>query len=395
MNILILGATGFIGNAIFHKLISKHSITIAGRKPIESYDNFKYIDFFDDNLSNRFEGLIDSIDLVINAIGIISGDFNKIQAELPISLYKLCQENNIKIIHISAIGAEKDNPKTEFLRTKKITDDFLLNYKNAKIIYPGVVIGRNSQSTQFFAEITQFPIIPLLGKNDVPLVHISQLVGLVEKTINQFENQAQQIFAIAEPESMEDYFTALKGKKSIYIQTPKFIFTLLFAIFPKIKIGAFNKNLYTLSQIISVEDYTPIFTKATKEIDRANIIKSDHFPQLFALLSISFIWIWSGISSLISWETSQNIINHITENSQIANSIIISASIIDILIGIIIFNHKYRQITLLISITFILVYMIIISVYLPHYWLDPFGILIKNIPLLMLSYYLYGKWQRS
>ena len=49
MNILILGATGFIGNAIFYSLVNRHNISIAGRRPIEGYDNWKEIDFLKNN----------------------------------------------------------------------------------------------------------------------------------------------------------------------------------------------------------------------------------------------------------------------------------------------------------------------------------------------------------
>ncbi len=41
MNILILGSTGFIGNSIFLSLVKAHNVTIASRKPIEGYDNWK------------------------------------------------------------------------------------------------------------------------------------------------------------------------------------------------------------------------------------------------------------------------------------------------------------------------------------------------------------------
>jgi len=38
-----------------------------------------------------------------------------------------------------------------------------------------------------------------------------------------------------------------------------------------------------------------------------------------------------------------------------------------------------------------LIYMIILSIGAPYYWIHPFGVLTKNIPLIALSYYLYKK----
>ncbi len=158
MNILILGATGFIGNSIFHSLVADHNITIAGRTPIDGYSKWRYADFLKEIDE---DSLLKDIDLVVNAIGIIDGDFNRIQSEAPSKLYKACIEKGIRVLHISAIGADKNNPPTEFLSSKKKTDELLLNYNKAKVIYPGIVIGDRGRSSQFFAELAQFPIIPI------------------------------------------------------------------------------------------------------------------------------------------------------------------------------------------------------------------------------------------
>ena len=174
MNILILGATGFIGNAVFHSIVNKYNVTIAGRRSIEGYNQWKYIDF---SKNNDWDYLLEDVDLVINTIGIIEGDFEQIQKLAPLELYAKCIEKQIKIIHISAIGAEKDHPVTHFLRTKKETDDYLLKYHKAKVIYPGVVIGRNGKSTQFFAEISSLPIIPLLSDKPISFIYSKRTVN--------------------------------------------------------------------------------------------------------------------------------------------------------------------------------------------------------------------------
>ena len=104
MRILILGGTGFIGKAIFYTLISKkeHEIFIGSRSQIEGYKNWKKIDFA---ATNNFEEILQNIDLVINAIGIIEGDFENVQANSPLKLYTICKQKSIKIINISAVGA--------------------------------------------------------------------------------------------------------------------------------------------------------------------------------------------------------------------------------------------------------------------------------------------------
>lgn len=331
--------------------------------------------------------MLKETDIVINAIGIIEGDFNKVQTESPLELYEVCKKKNIEIIHISAIGAEKKNPPNLFLETKKITDLFLLEYENAKVIYPGIVIGKRAKSTQFFTEIAQFPIIPIFVNKLLPFIHISQLTELVKNTLADFENASKQIFAVSEPESMQDIFTAIKGKKPYFIKIPAFLLTFLFMISPNISVGIFNKESFKMLQ--DTTEYKPLFGKTSEKIKAKSLVKSTVFPYLFALLAISFIWIWSGIASLISWEESYRIMQEIGANHQWAVLFIYLGSIADILLGIIIFKEKYRKKTIVVQIITMVTYMLILTVFAPHYWLHTFGVLSKNIPLIALSYYFY------
>ncbi|MCF6243047.1 MAG: SDR family oxidoreductase [Bacteroidales bacterium] len=388
MNILILGASGFIGNAIFLSLVQNHKVTIASRTPVESYTKWKKLDFsepFDINY------LLDDIDLVINAIGIIEGDFEHIHTRIPIEIYKHCIKKNIKIIHISAIGAEKDSIETTFLYSKKITDNFLLKYAHAKVIYPGIVIGAKGKSTQFFAEIVQFPIIPLFSEKPLPFVHISQLTGLIRSIVSDFENFPQQIFAVSKPEPLKNIFSAIKGEKIKFVKIPESIFSVLFWIFPKISIGIFNKATFKMFQITSATNYTALFPEVSKIINPLHIKKSDVFPQLFALLAISFIWVFSGISSLISWNKSYELMNEIGANHFFSLFFIILGSFTDIVLGIVLFIKKYRKHILILQIAVMIIYMLILTALAPHYWLHPLGVLSKNIPLIALSYYLITK----
>jgi uncharacterized protein YbjT (DUF2867 family) len=389
MNILILGATGFIGNGIFHSLIADYTIITAGRTPISGYNNHIHVDF---NNDNDWDKLLEGIDLVVNAIGIIEGDFQKIQTETPIQLYKTCIKRKVKILHISAISAEKGHPLTPFLQTKKVTDDFLLQYEEAKVIYPGVVLGKHGRSSQFFAEIAQFPIIPLFNNKPIPLVHISQLTKLIKQIIKDFNSFSNQIFAIAKPEPLPNVFSALKGKKGKFIQLPSFLFQFLFTLFPNANIGIFNRDTFKLFQQSSMDGYQPLFDeKASQHIDSNNTIKSNVFPLLFALLAVSFIWIWSGVSSLISWNESYSIMNEIGANHQFSVLFIYMGSIADILLGIAVFSEKHRRKIIVLQVLIMLIYMLILTIAAPHYWLHPFGVLSKNIPLLALSYYIFVK----
>ena len=385
MNILVLGASGFIGNAIFHALLSKHTVRIAGRTPLDGYGNWAHLDFSKDN---DWSELLQDIDLVINAIGIIGGDFEQVQTKGPISLFNDCISRNIKILNISAVGAEKGNTGTRFLDSKKVTDDFVLEYEHGRVVYPGIVIGHRGKSSQFFAAISQMPIIPLL-KDDAPFIHISQLTALISEVVEDFDSQDKQIFVTSAKEGLKDILKAMNGGKGIFVPLPTFIFKIFFGIFPSASIGIFNKDTLKLQSLIKSSDYEPRFEKASNLIDPGNIIASDVFVKAFALLAVMFIWVWSGISSLVSWDASMELMKEIGADETMSSLVIYLGVGVDIILGLAIYLNRHRKKVIIAQVLFVMTYMIILSVLAPHYWLDPLGVLSKNIPLLALSYYLY------
>ena len=385
MKILVLGATGFIGNAVFLSLLQEHDVSIAGRKPIDGFDKWKYVDFLEDN---NWTDLINGIDLVINCIGIMEGDFEKVQVNSPIKLYEECVKQQVKIIHISAIGAEEKQPVSDFLRTKKKTDDFLLSYNKAKIIYPGIVLGRNGKSTRFFTELAHLPVIPMIKMNDLPFVHINQLVYSIKRLITDFDNYPNKLFVFAETEPLQNILEAIRGKKIKTILFSKKILKILFTIFPKFSIGIFNKTTFDLSEQDLTKKHRPMFKKISTQIKNVNFKKGNAIFNFMIVLTIGFVWIWSGISSMVSWDISMDLMQSITNNKLLSEWAIYLASILDIVLGIAVFSKKYRSITIKIQLTVMAIYMLILSIYAPEFWIHPFGVLIKNIPLIMLSLFI-------
>lgn len=402
MHILILGATGFIGNHIFHSLATKHKVSIAGRQAIGSYPHWHFLDF---TKEEDWNSILDGVDLVINCIGSIEGNLTQIQRTGPIHFYKLCTQKKIRILHISAIGADSTNPKTEFLQTKKETDDFLLNYENAKILYPAIVIGKEGKSTQFFTELASLPIAFLPKNLNPPTIHIRQLTSLVSDVVENFANYPKQIFAVAKEESFLELLKKINPRKRITVNIPLFLPNLVFTIFPKLKIGIFSKDMFTLLEDLPTEKYynhpanftnlsfkDPIQEKKTTDlIDPKELIQSQSIPYFLGLISVSFIWIWSAISSLISWDLSNQIMKEIIPNDLISAFSIYLGCFIDIVLGITMFYEKLRSPVLKLQILIIATYTIILSIFAPHYWLHTLGVIGKNIPLLALIYYLLQK----
>ena len=111
--------------------------------------------------------------------------------------------------------------------------------------------------------------------------------------------------------------------------------------------------------------------------------------KALALVALVFIWIWSGVSSLISFEASNDLMQQLPLDKNLATGVIYFTSVVDILLGVLLFNRKLRKFILLLQMIFLLSFTIIVGVFIPEFWFDPFGSIAKNIPILVLSLYLY------
>ncbi|MHB1949377.1 MAG: DoxX-like family protein [Gammaproteobacteria bacterium] len=110
-----------------------------------------------------------------------------------------------------------------------------------------------------------------------------------------------------------------------------------------------------------------------------------YFLRPLLRLSIAFIWIFSGIISLIpsSLPISIDLMtqSHIPDSLQ--TLILYLSSGIDILLGIATLCNFRLLLIGSLQCFFIFVYTIFISIFLPEYWLHPFAPIAKNIPLII------------
>ncbi len=83
--------------------------------------------------------------------------------------------------------------------------------------------------------------------------------------------------------------------------------------------------------------------------------------------------------------------SEIGTNHFFAVLLIYLGSLTDIILGISVFIRKYRKKVLVLQLIIMLIYMLILTLFAPYYWLHPLGALSKNIPLIALTYYLIQK----
>jgi len=113
---------------------------------------------------------------------------------------------------------------------------------------------------------------------------------------------------------------------------------------------------------------------------------------LAARLSLSFLWIFTGITSAffakaIGYEVLAN--GGIT--GLLADFSILSGSVLDVVIGVWLLVCWRLKFCYLAQMLIIAVYTLLLTAMDSSFWVHPFGPLTKNVPLLVMIYCLYNK----
>ena len=190
MNILLCGATGFIGRHFERALIeSGHRVLRATRKAKRADD--VAVDFVHDTDVAVWLPRLAGIDVVINAVGILrdSPDLSMqaIHADTPKALFDACAQVGCKVVQISALGAGGEL-NTAYMRTKGQAQAHLLNLSiPSLIVRPSLVYGQDGDSAKMFRLLARLPVVAVPGQGEswVQPVHIDDIAQLVVRQINQ------------------------------------------------------------------------------------------------------------------------------------------------------------------------------------------------------------------
>ena len=117
--------------------------------------------------------------------------------------------------------------------------------------------------------------------------------------------------------------------------------------------------------------------------------------HLIARLSLSLLWITTSVASLFF---AKDIGLEVLANGGItgfaADWMILLGSLVDAVIGIWLLLDWRMRACYLIQLIVVVTYTILLTVIDPSFWLHPFGPVTKNIPLLVMIYYLYRNSER-
>lgn len=269
MNILLFGHTGFIGKKVYDLLSQNPLYHI---KTLSS----KTLDF---NYPIIPPDLFDDIDVVINAVGVMSDDtafMENIHHHTPACLATIAKQNGIKHwLNLSALGADEYSPIV-FVGSKGRGDKALLALADddfsVTVIRPSLVFGQGGASIKLFLRLAKLPIwvLPNGGHFIIQPVHVDD-VALGFLHLLSFQKNGI-INMVGSPILLKDYLQILANnfykKQPIFIINIPLFFAKLFLkmIYLIYKNPLFSMDNLTLlenSQVVDENDFIKLLGKNT------------------------------------------------------------------------------------------------------------------------------------
>jgi uncharacterized protein YbjT (DUF2867 family) len=415
MNILLTGASGFIGHHILRELEQQnHQVIACCRHPeklIFKSENTQILQLNYADMPNISDWLphLKNIDAVINCVGIIveskGQSFQTLHAQVPIALFKATVQAGVnKIIQISALGADK-SAQSAYHLSKKTADDALRKLNvDWYVLHPSIVYGDGAQSMALFHALAALPIHALIdgGVQLMQPVHVSDITATIIQCLKADSPTRLTLPLVgSEAVSFKQLLEQLRqrlGKKP----APAFSISGELAqhsVFIGKWLGepTFNAENIAMLRRGNAADTKPInqfLNHPTKSLKKqllstpANQAERWHaglyFLRPLLRLSIAFLWIWSGIVSIFFFPAEQSYqfleASGITED--VAPIMLYGLALMDIVLGLAtLFAYRIRLL-ILFQLTIIFLYSLTITFTLPEFWLHPFGPVLKNIPLL-------------
>jgi uncharacterized protein YbjT (DUF2867 family) len=117
----------------------------------------------------------------VNAVGILremdSSRFDIVHTRAPITLFHACAAAGIRVIQVSALGADA-GAATRYFRSKGEADEALLRAsRDGVVVQPSLVYGPDGASGRLFMALATLPVIPLPGAGNqrIQPIHLDDL----------------------------------------------------------------------------------------------------------------------------------------------------------------------------------------------------------------------------
>jgi nucleoside-diphosphate-sugar epimerase len=419
LTILITGATGFIGSHLAaaladvgHRIVS--TTKTPGAANVDSRFTYILADYTRDFDVDIWKMRLKGVDVVINAVGILrehgQQTFAALHDRAPRALFAACAAMGVKVVQISALGAD-EQARSRYHLSKKAADDALLNsWNRSVVVQPSLVYGPGGASARLFTLLASLPVIPLPGPGDqrIQPIHIDDLTDAVVTLVETDRYSGCRVPLVGQkPFSLQYYLWELRRLMGLgeatFVHIPVALIDFTARVSQWLGRGLMDVETWQMLQRGNTADASATRELLSREPRSVSTFVSPwgvNELRLSALLgwlqpvlriSIAAVWLVAGIVSMGVYpvEESYALLARVGITGSFASIALYGAAALDIAFGLGTLFLRHRRLLWIAQAALIILYTFTITFFLPEFWLHPFGPLIKNLPILAAIWLLY------
>ncbi|OXI79831.1 NAD-dependent dehydratase [Burkholderia sp. AU33423] len=417
MTVLVCGANGFIGRALCAQLEAGGHRVLRGVRQAAGPSDVA-IDFAKDVDPDAWLARLQGVDVVINAVGILADQrgatLDAVHRAAPCALFTACCRAGVRrVIQISALGVERGD--TRYFASKSAADRFLQTLPiDFRIVRPALVYGTDGASARFFRMLASLPVqvLPAGGHQRLRPVHVDDLAEVVARCVDAPAGDHPVIDVVGTDEveyreMLARYRAALGFPPAARIALPGPLAGVAAVLLGTLPGAIFTRDTWTMLRGGNTGDpaaATAMLGRPPRGIDgfigaEAAALRRDALamwrrPLLLGALAI--VWVWTAIASAFIHPLHASLAllapAHLTGLP--ARIALYAASALDFAFGVATVVAPSRRLWAA-QAALIVAYSAVIAVTMPGLLAEPFGPVLKNVPILAILLILFSEEEQS
>ncbi|WP_322087039.1 SDR family oxidoreductase [Burkholderia sp. BCC1999] len=421
MTVLVCGANGFIGRALCVQLGAGGHRVLRGVRHAHGPRDIA-IDFARDVDPQAWLARLNGVDVVINAVGLLAdrrgATLDAVHRAAPCALFTACCRAGVRrVIQISALGVERGD--TRYFASKHAADRFLQTLPiDFRIVRPALVYGTDGTSARFFRMLASLPVqvLPAGGRQRLRPVHVDDLAEVVARLVVQPGDARPAGGPVIDVvgrdeveyrEMLAGYRAALGFPPAVRVSLPGPLAGAAAVLSGMLPGAMFTRDTWTMLRGENTGDpaaTAAVLGRPPRGIDsfigaQAAALRRDALamwrrPLLRGALAI--VWIWTAIASAFIHPLHASLAllapAHLTGLPALIA--LYAASALDFSFGIATVAAPSRRLWAA-QAALIVAYSAVIAVTMPGLLAEPFGPVLKNVPILAILLILFSEEEQA